>query len=295
MTKIRIGYFADGPWSHKALEKIIKDDRIQIAFIVPRFDSKDETLLNYAEKYEIDYFKLENVNSANSLEKISIYQCDLLVSMSFNQIFKSEILEITPLGIINCHAGKLPYYRGRNILNWALINDEKEFGITVHFVDEGIDTGDLILQKIFEIREDDNYGSLLEIAYEECATILYESLVLFLENNVKRIPQDFLHPVGMYCGRRVQGDEVINWNDNSRNIFNFIRSISEPGPKAHTKINGKQVKINRARFINNAPSYIGKPGQILSKTKNGYLVKTKDSFIEVLEVNSKLKIGEVLS
>ena len=92
MTKIRIGYFADGPWSHKAFEKIIKDDRIEIAFIVPRFDSKDETLFNYAEKFEIDYFKLENVNSANSLEKISVYKCDLLVSMSFNQIFKSDII-----------------------------------------------------------------------------------------------------------------------------------------------------------------------------------------------------------
>ena len=146
-----------------------------------------------------------------------------------------------------------------------------------------------------KFENDDDYGSLLEIAYEECANILYESLVLFLENKVNRIPQRILHPIGMYCGRRVEGDEVINWNDNSRNVFNFIRSISEPGPKARTKINGKQIKINKARFIDDAPSYIGKPGQILSKTTNGYLVKTKDSFIEVIEVNTKLKIGEVLS
>ena len=67
-------------------------------------------------------------------------------------------------GAINCHAGKLPDYRGRNILNWALINDEKEFGITVHFIDEGIDTGDIILQESFEIKDSDNYKSLLDLA-----------------------------------------------------------------------------------------------------------------------------------
>ena len=77
--------------------------------------------------------------------------------MSFDQIFKEEIINIPPLKIINCHAGKLPFYRGRNILNWALINDEKEFGITVHYVDFGIDTGDSILQKNYEITDDDDY------------------------------------------------------------------------------------------------------------------------------------------
>lgn len=292
MEKIRIGYFADGPWSHKAIEKIYRDKCIEIAFIIPRFDSKDETLYDYAKNFNIDYFKLEDVNHPNSLEMISSYNCDLLVSMSFNQIFRNNIIDITPLGIINCHAGKLPYYRGRNILNWALINDEKEFGITVHFVDEGIDTGDLILQKTFEIREDDDYGSLLAIAYEECANILYESLVLFLENKVSRIPQKSIDPIGMYCGQRREGDEVINWNDTSRNIYNFIRAISDPGPKAHTVLNGKMIKINKANYFKDAPLYIGNAGQILSKTTRGYLVKTKDSFIEVLEVDSKLLIGQ---
>jgi methionyl-tRNA formyltransferase len=95
-------------------------------------------------KYNIDYLKYENINSKNFIERIKTYFCDLFVSMSFNQIFKDEIINLTPLRIINCHAGKLPFYRGRNILNWVLINDEKEFGITVHYVDEGIDTGDFI-------------------------------------------------------------------------------------------------------------------------------------------------------
>ena len=80
------------------------------------------------------------------------------------------------LKTINCHAGKLPFYRGRNILNWALINDEKEFGVTVLYMDEGIDTGDIVLQKTFPITEMDDYSTLLNRAYQECASLLFQSI-----------------------------------------------------------------------------------------------------------------------
>ena len=214
--KLKIGYFADGPWSHNAFEKIVHDDRFDIRFIVPRTDTLDVTLFNFSKKYNIDYFKLKNVNSITSINKISDYDCDVLVSMSFNQIFRKEIINLTRIGIINCHAGKLPFYRGRNILNWVLINDEKEFGITVHFVDEGIDTGDIILQETFPITDKDNYRTLLDISYSSCANILYKSLVQVFEGKSKRIVQKSIHPVGFYCGMRGEGDEIIDWNNTSR-------------------------------------------------------------------------------
>ena len=190
--KLKIGYFADGPWSHNAFEKIVDDEKFD-RFIVPRNDTNDSTLFNFSKKHNIDYFKLRNVNSETSLKKISAYTCDVLVSMSFNQIFKRDIINLTPGGIINCHAGKLPFYRGRNILNWALINDEKEFGITVHFVDEGIDTGDIILQKTFPITDLDCYKTLLNTSYHACADILHEALVQIAEDNYERIIQKTIH------------------------------------------------------------------------------------------------------
>ena len=132
---------------------------------------------------------LDSVNSKASLNKIKSFNCDLLVSMSFNQIFREDLINLTPIGIINCHAGKLPFYRGRNILNWALINDEKEFGITVHFVDTGIDTGDIILQKTFPISDKDSYKTLLNTSYSACGDILFEALVQIAESNYKRTKQ----------------------------------------------------------------------------------------------------------
>lgn len=294
MNKIKIGYFADGPWSHLAFEKIITDKTIEIAFITPRFDTKDEKLLNYAKNNSIDYLVDSNINSTAFLKKIDSYNCDLMVSMSFNQIFRKDIINLTPNKIINCHAGLLPFYRGRNILNWVLINDEKEFGITVHFVDEGIDTGDIILQQKFDITDADDYSTLLDKSYVECANILFDSIKLIQKKEFNRIPQKEIHPTGMYCGIRTVGDEILNWDQTSREIFNFVRAIAKPGPMANTYLGNNLVKINKVRHLKDAPVYIGKPGQVLAKTtENTFLVKTSDSFIEILEFEGKLEVGKV--
>lgn len=294
MRKIKIGYFADGPWSHLAFEKIIADKTIDVQFIVPRSDTQDQTLKNFAEKYKIDYLHPVKINTNDFLDSISDYKCDLFVSMSFNQIFRKQIINMPRLGVINCHAGKLPFYRGRNILNWVLINDEKEFGITVHYVDEGIDTGDIIKQNVYPINDDDTYATLLDVAYTECANILYDSIKSIQNGVAPRIKQD--KQSGFYCGRRGEGDELIDWNNTSRRLFNFIRAISKPGPMATTYLNKKIIRINAARFIENAENYIGTNGQILAKTAEGFIVKTDDSYIEILEIDTdiKLKVGDKL-
>lgn len=290
MSKFKIGYFADGPWSHKAFELLVQDETIEICFIVPRTDTNDDTLKNFAVEYGIDYLHPVKVNSEEFIEKAKSYDCDLFVSMSFNQIFREQIINLPKYNTINCHAGKLPFYRGRNVLNWALINDEKEFGITVHFVDEGIDTGDIILQHTYPITDKDTYGTLLEVAYDECAKLLYEGIKQIHDGSFKRVKQNKIHPVGFYCGRRNVGDEIIDWNSTSREIFNFVRALSSPGPLATTYVDTTPVKINRVRLIEEAPNYINVSGQILSKTEDGFLVKTKDSFVEILEINTEAKV-----
>ncbi len=292
--KLNIGYFADGPWSHTAFEKLINDDEIEISFICVRYDTKDEVLKNYCTQYNIDYLKYENINSKDFINKVEKYNCELFVSMSFNQIFKTEIINLPIYKTINCHAGKLPFYRGRNILNWALINDEKDFGITVHYIDEGIDTGDIILQRDHEITDLDNYNTLLERAYIDCANILYDAVILFKDGFVKGKKQDTINSVGFYCTQRKVGDEILNWNQTSREIFNFTRSICKPGPMARVFINGCEMKINTIVEVKDAPKYKCIVGAILNKHIDGFLVKTNDSFIKVIdyEFDGKFKVGD---
>ena len=297
MEKLKIGYFADGPWGHNALERLLADSEIKVCFIVPRNDTKDSFLKEKAEEYGIDYLCPVKVNSDEFYEFAQKYACDLFVSMSYNQIFRSKIYNLPQLKTINCHAGKLPRYRGRNILNWALINDEKEFGITVHYVDDGIDTGDIILQRTYPITDEDNYNTLLELAYKECPDILYQAIKELQKGTAHRIPQDFISKNGLYCGMRSIGDEVIDINSTSRELFNFVRAICSPGPRAVVYLNETPVYINKVIYNPDFPKYKGTNGQILGMIDGKPILKTKDSYvlIEEFESDVKLKTGDRLT
>lgn len=292
-----IGYLGDGPWAHNAFDLLLNDETIKIAFVTVRYDSRDKWLIEAAKRENIPVELSDNINGAEYIKMVKEYGVDLLVSMSFNQIFKKELIDTPPLKAINCHAGKLPFYRGRNILNWALINDEKEFGITVHYIDEGIDTGDIILQDVYSITDEDDYRTLLEKAYIGCADILYRSVKLIQNDSVNRIKQNSIDAYGTYCGQRIVGDEIINWDATSRDVFNFVRAICIPGPRATTFIDGNQVKINRVKYIKELRKYVGIPGQIIGKTKEGFWVKTRDTAVIILdyETNIKLRVGERFS
>ncbi|ARQ99864.1 methionyl-tRNA formyltransferase [Campylobacter porcelli] len=291
---LKIGYFADGIWSHNAFKIIIKDPNMQIAFICVRNGSDDEILAKFAKDYGIEILKHKDINSLEFISKIAKFKCDILVSMSFDQIFKRQVIDLTPLGAINCHAGALPFYRGRNILNWALINDEKSFGITVHYIDEGIDTGDIILQKHYEINDSDDYSTLLQTAHNQCGYVLYEALKMILGGDFKPIKQSNIDKYGFYCTQRKFGDEMIDWNQNSRDVFNFIRAITHPAPLARAIINDKEMKIIKAIYHQNAPTYKCVNGAIVGISKNGFWVKCADKALEIteFEYEGRIKIGD---
>lgn len=274
---MKLGYLADGVWSHRAIEKIAADPKFEIAFIVPRYTTRDPVLRAWADKLEVPFLPLSNVNSPESLNALAEFDASLFVSMSFDQILKKDFLALAPRGVINCHAGALPFYRGRNILNWALINDAREFGITVHYVDEGIDTGDIILQRKEPISDLDTYETLLNRAAILCADTLHSALREIATGTQRRMPQSAIHPVGFYSGRRCEGDEWIDWNWTSRRIFNFVRAIGRPGPGARTLLDGKLVTVTSSLEISDAPTYVGIPGEVVGVKDSGIIVKTGDS------------------
>ena len=103
-----------------------------------------------------------------------------------------------------------------------------------------------------------------------------------------------MHPYGFYCTERKLGDEILDWNQKSREIFNFVRAICSPGPNARTFLNKKEMKIFKVDFIKDAPSYKSKIGVIIHVDKSNFFVKTKDTFINVTEYeyNGLIKIGD---
>lgn len=280
---MKIGYFGDGIWAYNAFQKLFDHPEIAFAFVCGRYGSIDHILKSMAEKHGIPWLQTENINSSEFIEKLVAFNCELFISMSFDQIFKPAVFNIPTMKTINCHAGKLPFYRGRNILNWALINDEKEFGITVHYIDEGIDTGDIICQKTYPITDKDSYATLLKTAHKECAEVLHSAVKLLAKGDAKPIPQETIHPVGTYFSKRTTGDEILNWNTKSREIFNFVRAICEPGPMARCWLGKQEVLINCADMVPDAPTYKCIPGAVLFEEEDAIFVKTLDSMIKVTD------------
>jgi methionyl-tRNA formyltransferase len=303
---MKIGYFADGPWSHKSLDKLVAAGH-EIAFITPRFDRQDPFLKVFCEKNDIFWLVENNVNSDKYIDRVSKFNCDAFVSMSFNQIIKKKLISMPPKGFINCHAGALPFYRGRNPINWALINGDSRIGVTAHYIDEGIDTGDILLQDFISVDDDDNYATLLAKGFEQCAETLTAAVMLLQKDERVGRKQSEVHPVGFYCSRRIDGDEYIDWSKSSNDIFNLVRAITRPGPGAIALSRTHHLRIYGCKKITNAPNYIGTPGEIVGLSDGAWVVKTGDSTLLLTDIEDisnrnsninfpafKLRIGDRL-
>jgi methionyl-tRNA formyltransferase len=290
---VKIGYFADGPWAHRALDAILADGHFDVRFLVLRFASPDPVLRAAAARLERPCHIVPDVNDGQFVRTVAAADADLLVSMSFDRILGRALLAAAPLGCINCHAGALPFYRGRNVLNWALINGERSIGVTVHHVDEGIDTGDIIEQDFFEVAGEDDYASVLEKAYSQCALTLLKALHGLRNGTARRTPQSAIHPVGSYFPRRAAGDEWIDWSWPSERIHNFVRAIAPPGPGARTFLRGQCVAVLTTRLIARAPTFLATPGAVIGREPGAIWVKSGDSFLALLRLARVADAGHV--
>ena len=250
INKFKIGFFGDEVWAHNCLKFLLNDKSLNISFICGRYKTNDKELRKIAKKNNVKFYREKNINSSKFLKILKKEKLDLIVSMSFDQIFEKKIINLVNKKIINCHAGKLPFYRGRNVLNWVLINGEKEFGITTHFINESIDEGNVIMQKKFLIKKNDDYNTLLKKSYKKCGKILFETIKKIQNKNFKSIPQKKLSKSFSYFKKRTKGDEIINLNQKSYQIKNFVKALVEPGPLARIKLyNNNEILIKKVSIL----------------------------------------------
>ncbi|SHJ12657.1 methionyl-tRNA formyltransferase [Geosporobacter subterraneus DSM 17957] len=235
-------------------------------------------------RHNLPVIQPEKVRDPEIVEQLRALKPDCIVVVAFGQILPKSILEIPPLGCINVHASLLPQYRGAAPINWAIINGEKISGVTTMYMDQGLDTGDMILKKQLMIGEM-TAGELYDQMAVLGADLLGETLSLIEKGIAHRIPQ--IDSESSYAPIMDKNLGKIDWNKSAMDIYNLIRGVN-PWPTAYTTYKGENFKIWESRIVDQ--DCHGKPGQIIKANKDGLLVCTGDKLLNIQVVqfqNSK--------
>jgi methionyl-tRNA formyltransferase len=213
---------------------------------------------------------------------------DLAVLAFVTDIVPGKVLEVPKIGSICYHPSILPKYRGASAINWAVINGESISGLTIFWVDAGIDTGDILLQKEVEIGPEETTGEVyFNKLYPLGVDAVIEAVELIAAGKAPRVPQD--HSKATYdppCDEKVAG---LDWQKPGREVFNFIRGC-DPQPGATTTFRGEKVKFYNAKFLEEA--HQASPGEILEVTAKGLKVAVQGGVVLISRFRTK-ELGKV--
>lgn len=207
------------------------------------------------------------------------------VCAGFMEIIKKGVFQIPEYGILNLHCGELPYYRGRAPISRTIIDGNDTLFLTIHKMDEGVDSGDILVQKEIIIEEDDDVNSLYYKCSINCASVVNEAITKIATKNDNYTKQDL--SIKPKPNQKITEEErIINWNDSLKHIYDKIRGLAHPYPSAMTKYNKDVYYI-----IKSKPLYSidlkKSAGKILTIENDFILVECKDGFLMIYEIRNK--------
>ncbi|KIL47666.1 methionyl-tRNA formyltransferase [Jeotgalibacillus campisalis] len=211
----------------------------------------------------------EKLKGSKELDEIIELKADLIVTAAFGQLLPPELLLAPALGCINVHASLLPELRGGAPIHHAIMQGKKETGITIMYMAEKLDAGDIISQVKVEITEDDNVGTLHDKLSKAGALLLSETLPLIADHSAQRTEQN--HSEATFAWNIKRDEEEIDWSRTEADLYNQIRGLY-PWPVAYTTYRNKTMKILKAEKT--GIKHNGDPGVILDKTSNGPVIST---------------------
>lgn len=239
---------------------------------------------------DIEVIQPKRMKDEEVIAKIKEINPDLIVVVAYGKILPKEIIDIPKYGIINVHSSLLPKYRGASPIHSAILNGDKESGVSIMYIEEGLDSGDVILKETCEITEDDTLGTLHDRLKELGAIGLEKALKLIEVGEVKAEKQDdskatFVKPI-------TKEQAKIDWNNTKEVIFNQIRGLNPfPGAYTHNEKN-ENIKIYKSEKLEK--EYDGENGTVVEMTKKGPVVKVANGALRLLEIKfegKKLQSG----
>ncbi|HRC80828.1 MAG TPA: methionyl-tRNA formyltransferase [Sedimentibacter sp.] len=232
-----------------------------------------------AEELGLEIFQPDKIKKEENIEVLKSYKPDAIVVVAYGQILSKDILNLPRLGCINVHASLLPKLRGAAPINWAIINGETKTGITTMLMDEGLDTGDMLLKTEVEIDENMNVGDLHDILMHKGADLLLETLEKLEKNELSPQKQD--DSLSSYAPMINKEDRKIKWKLTAKDIHNLIRGLS-PWPTAYFTMDEDIVKVYKASYINDDSDY--QPGYVIKANKEGIFVKAGEGAVILKEI-----------
>lgn len=230
-------------------------------------------------EYDLTVYQPERVKEESFVATLRELKPDVIVVVAFGQILSKAILELPQYGCVNVHASLLPKYRGAAPIQWAVINGEKETGVTTMQMDEGVDTGDIFKSVVLQLDEKETGGSLFDKLAEAGAQLLIETLEDLENGTATRTPQK--HENSTYVKMFDKKFGLIDFTKPAVEIECLIRGLN-PWPSAFTGYKGKTLKIWDADVVSGEAK--GEPGQVVSVSKQELLVQTGDGFLSLKEV-----------
>ena len=250
---------------------------------------KASAVKEYAIEKNIPIYQPKKIrNNQEVLDILDKLAPDVIAVVAYGKILPKEVLDIPKYGCINVHGSLLPKYRGAAPMQWALINGEKETGITTMFMDVGMDTGDMLLKEEIEIKDDYNLETLHDKLMVIGAKLLVKTIDGVVSGTITRIPQP---KDGTYAPMITRDMTKIDFNKSAREIFNFVRGLS-PFPGTYMELeDGRKYKVFDVSYKEdkNIDSTV-EPGDILLMSKDSLYIRCKDGYVMINKIqpeNSK--------
>ena len=291
---LRITLLLSGSLGLTLLKKLYVDSELKIVSVLTDFNSEEISV--YCNQNNINLFKGNPRKKKDELNLFlsNIGISDIIFSINYLFIIEKDLINYPLLYALNIHGSLLPKYRGRTPHVWSIINGENITGVSVHKIEEGVDTGGVLLQKSVVIENEDT-GALILEKYNSIYPLLVDEAIKLLRDKKDKFKEQE-HSKATFFGKRTPDDGKIDWNWSKERIRNWVRAQANPYPGAFTFIDGTKLIIDKVSYSDYGFSFSTKNGTILKNIP--FLVKTPNGTIEIeeykLENEKSFKFNEGL-
>jgi methionyl-tRNA formyltransferase len=287
MARLRIIFMGTPALAATSLEALQRDPAFEIIAVVTQPDRpkgrdlklQTSPVKEIASRAGLPLLQPEKAREEKFIAELHNLQPDLIAVAAFGQILPKAILELPRFGCINVHTSLLPKYRGAAPIQWAILNDEMETGVTIMKMDAGMDTGDILGQKTTPIRPDDDAETLHDRLAQLGAELLVRTIPDYVGGKIQSLPQPAEQ--GTLARKIKKEDGRIDWRLPARAIWNRVRAFV-PWPGAFTFLSGQPQPLLLKLWQAEVVSQSGAPGEILMADKNGIVVGCGQDALRVL-------------